>query len=60
MVKMKDEDNCGVWSYPGNEYVCINEATKAGQYLCKFDKLLQFCLVMLNDGNLRERIHTIR
>jgi hypothetical protein len=59
MVKMKDEDNCGVWSYPGNEYVCINEATKAGQYLCKFDKLLQFCMVMLNDGNLREQIHTI-
>jgi len=56
---MKDEENVGVWSYPNNEYICINEKTKAGQYLCKFDKLLQFCMVMLNDGNLREEIHTI-
>jgi hypothetical protein len=60
LVKMKDEENVGVWSYPNNEYVCINEKTKAGQYLCKFDKLLQFCMVMLNDGNLREEIYTIR
>jgi len=59
IIKMKDENNVGVWSYPANEYVCINEKTKAGQYLCKYDKLLQFCLVMLNDGNLREEIHTI-
>jgi hypothetical protein len=59
LIKMKDEDNVGVWSYPANEYVCINEKTKEGQYLCMFDKLLQFCMVMLNDGNLREQIHTI-
>lgn len=59
LVKMKDEDNVGVWTYPGNEYVCINEKTKEGQYLCMFDKLLQFCMVMLNDGNLRNEIHTI-
>jgi len=60
LVKMKDNDNdVGVWSYPANEYVCINEKTKAGQYLCKYDKLLQFCLCMLNDGNLREEIYTI-
>jgi hypothetical protein len=59
LVKMKDSENVGVWSYPANEYVCINEKTKEGQYLCRFDKLLQFCMVMLNDGNLREQIHTI-
>lgn len=60
IVKMKDEENCGVWSYPENNYICINEKTKSGQYLCKYDKLLQFCLTMINDGNLREEIHTIR
>jgi hypothetical protein len=60
IVKMKNEEDVGVWSYPNNEYVCINEKTKAGQYLCKYDKLLQFCMVMLNDGKLREEIHTIR
>jgi hypothetical protein len=59
LIKMKNEEDVGVWSYPGNEYVCINEKTKTGQYLCKFDKLLQFCLCMLNDGGLREEIHTI-
>jgi len=59
MVKMKDEENCGVYSYPNNEYICINEKSKAGQYLCKADKLLQFCLVMINDGNLRNEITTI-
>jgi hypothetical protein len=59
LIKMKNEEQVGVWTYPANEYVCINEKTKDGEYLCKFDKLLQFCLVMLNDGNLREEIHTI-
>jgi hypothetical protein len=60
IVKTKDNgENVGVWSYPANEYVCINEKTKTGQYLCIADKLLQFCLCMLNDGNLREEIHTI-
>lgn len=60
IVKMKNDEDCGVWSYPANEYVCINEKTKAGQYLCKADKFLQFCLCMLNDGGLRDEIHTIR
>jgi len=60
IVKMKNDNDIGVWSYPANEYICINEKTKAGNYLCKHDKLLQFCMVMLNDGNLREQIHTIR
>jgi hypothetical protein len=60
IVKMKNEEDCGVWSYPNNEYVCINEATKNGNYLCKYDKLLQFCIVMLNDNLMRETIHTIR
>jgi len=60
LVKMKNENDCGVWTYPGQEYICINEKTKAGQYLCKFDKLLQFCLTMLNDNNMRENIYTIR
>ena len=60
IVKMKNDEDVGVWSYPANEYICINEKTKAGQYLCKYDKLLQFCMCMLNDGNLREEIHTIR
>ena len=60
IVKMKNEEDVGVWSYPNNEYICINEKTKEGHYLCKHDKLLQFCMVMLNDGNLREEIHTIR
>jgi len=60
IVKMKNDNDVGVWSYPANEYICINEKTKAGNYLCKHDKLLQFCIVMLNDGNLREQIHTIR
>jgi hypothetical protein len=59
LVKMKNDEDCGVWSYPNNEYVCINEKSRAGQYLCKADKLLQFCLVMLNDGNLRNEITTI-
>jgi len=60
IVKVKNgEDEVGVWSYPNNEYICINEKTKAGHYLCKYDKLLQFCMTMLNDGNLREQIHTI-
>jgi len=59
LIKMKNENDVGVYTYPGNDYICINEKTKAGQYLCKADKLLQFCLVMLNDGNLREEIHTI-
>ncbi len=60
IVKMKNDQDVGVWTYPANEYICINEKTKAGRYLCKYDKLLQFCMVMLNDGNLREEIHTIR
>jgi hypothetical protein len=60
IVKMKDEENCGVWSYPENNYICINEATKSGNYLCKYDKLLQFCLCMINDNRLRDEIHTIR
>jgi hypothetical protein len=60
IVKMKDEDNVGVWSYPGNDYICINERTKNGNYLCKHDKLLQFCITMLNDNLMREEIHTIR
>jgi hypothetical protein len=59
MVKMKDEENVGVYSYPSMDYICINEKTRAGQYLCKYDKLMQFCMVMLNDGNLREEIYTI-
>jgi len=59
LVKMKDEENCGVWTFPANDYVCIEEKTKEGKYLCKFDKLLQFCICMLNDGNLREQIYTI-
>ena len=61
LVKIKDEEdnNIGVWTYPANEYVCINEKTKEGQKLCPADKLLQFCMVMLNDGNLRQEIHTI-
>ena len=59
LVKMKNDEDVGVWTYPANEYVCINEKTKAGKYLCKFDKLLQFSMVMLNDGNLREEITTI-
>jgi len=60
IIKMKNEEDVGVYSYPSMDYICINEKTKDGQYLCKFDKLLQFCMVMLNDGNLREEIHTIR
>ena len=60
IVKMKNDEDVGVYSYPSMDYICINEKTKVGQYLCKFDKLLQFCLCMLNDGNLREEIHTIR
>lgn len=60
IVKMKNEEDVGVYTYPEASYICINEKTQAGTYLCKFDKLLQFCLCMLNDGNLREEIHTIR
>jgi len=59
LVKMKDKENAGVWSYPNNEYICINEKTRAGQYLCKYDKLLQFCIAMLNDGNLKQEIYTL-
>lgn len=59
IVKMKDKDNAGVWTYPAKEYVCINQKTRAGQYLCKYDKLLQFAIVMLNDGLLKEEINTI-
>ena len=60
LVKMKNEEDVGVWSYPGNDYICIEEKTQAGKYLCKYDKLLQFCLTMLNDNNMRENIYTIR
>jgi len=60
IIKMKSEEDVGVYSYPGLEYICINEKTQAGHYLCKHDKLLQFCMVMMNDGKLREEIHTIR
>ena len=59
LVKMKDKENAGVWTYPANEYVCINQKTRAGQYLCKYDKLLQFCIAMLNDGNLKQEIYTL-
>lgn len=60
LIKMKNEEDVGVWSYPGNDYICIEEKTQAGKYLCKYDKLLQFCLTMLNDNNMRENIYTIR
>jgi hypothetical protein len=60
LVKMKNDDDVGVWTFPANEYICIEEKTKAGKYLCKYDKLLQFCLTMLNDNNMREQIYTIR
>jgi hypothetical protein len=59
IVKMKNEDDVGVSTYPGNEYICINQKTKDGSYLCKHDKLLQFCAVMLNDNLMREEISTI-
>jgi hypothetical protein len=60
IVKMKNDEDCGVWTYPANDYICIEEKTKAGKYLCKYDKLLQFCLTMMNDNNMREQIYTIR
>jgi hypothetical protein len=60
LIKMKNEEDVGVWSYPGNDYICIEEKTQAGKYLCKYDKLLQFALTMLNDNNMRENIYTIR
>jgi hypothetical protein len=60
LVKMKNDEDCGVWTYPANDYICIEEKTKAGKYLCRYDKLLQFCLTMLNDNNMRENIYTIR
>jgi hypothetical protein len=59
IVKIKNEDDVGVSTYPGNEYICINQKTKDGNYLCKYDKLLQFCAVMLNDNLMREEISTI-
>jgi len=59
IVKRKNDNDVGVWTFPGNDYICINEKTKEGSYLCKYDKLLQFCMVMMNDGNLREEISTI-
>ena len=60
IIKAKNDEDVGVWSYPGNEYICINEKNKSGQYLCKSDKLLQFIMVMLNDNLVRDEIHTIR
>jgi hypothetical protein len=60
IVKIKNAEDCGVWTYPANDYICIEEKTKAGKYLCKYDKLLQFCLTMMNDNNMREQIYTIR
>lgn len=59
IIKAKNDEDVGVWSYPGNEYICINEKNKSGQYLCKSDKLLQFIMVMLNDNLVRDEIHTI-
>ena len=37
----------------------INEKTKAGRELCRWDKLLQFSIAMLNDSQLKQEIHTI-
>lgn len=59
LVKMKNAEDVGVYSYPSMEYICINEKTQEGQYLCKYDKFLQFVICMLNDGNLRQEIHTL-
>ena len=58
-VAIKDDGEAGVWTYPENNYVCINEKTKAGRELCRWDKLLQFSIAMLNDSQLKQEIHTI-
>lgn len=58
-VTAKSENDIGVWTYPNNQYICINESNSQGRELCIWDKYLQFCLALLNDSNLREQIHTL-
>jgi len=58
-LAFKNDNDVGVWTYPNNNYVCINERDKAGQELVGYDKLIQFALVLMNDSNLREEVTTL-
>ena len=59
-VAFKNDKDVGVWTYPNNNYICINAKDKRGYALVGYDKMLQFCLTLLNDSNIREEISTLR
>ena len=61
-VAFKNNDNkdVGVWTYPNNNYICIHAKDKRGHDLVGYDKMLQFCLTLLNDSNIREEVSTLR
>jgi hypothetical protein len=54
-----EKNEAKVWTYPNNNYVCINEENKDGHELCIWDKLLQFALALINDSKIREEISTL-
>ena len=54
-----EKNQAKAWTYPNNNYVCINEAGKDGHELCIWDKLLQFAMALINDSKLREEISTL-
>lgn len=58
-IAFKKDDDVGAWTYPNNNYVCINEKDKAGQELVGYDKLIQFALALMNDSKMREEISTL-
>jgi len=54
-----EKNEAKVWTYPNNNYVCINEAEKDGHQLVIWDKLLQFAMALINDSKIREEISTL-
>jgi hypothetical protein len=54
-----EKNEAKVWTYPNNNYVCINESDKEGHNLCIWDKLLQFAMALINDSKIREEISTL-
>jgi hypothetical protein len=58
-LALKSDNDVGAWTYPNENYVCINEKDRKGQELVGYDKMLQFALALLNDAGLREEISTL-